>query len=367
MNITSITLWHIPLATLQISQNQRVATGVETTSVVVALTTSDGLAGWGEICPLPGAAPVFVDGIAPAIAEMSDVLLGADIAGPAAFMPKLDAHLPGHAQAKSAIDMALWDLAGKEAGLPVHAMLGGRHAAGLPVCQDIGPMAADEVVEAAKLSMSGGVTTFRVALGHDGDWRRDADRLNALRDTVGPRATVIGDWRGRGNRVNAIRTARETSGLDLILEQPCGSDVENAAVRLASGQVMKLDERLTTPQDVLAAHAAGVLDAATIKPSRLGGITPALRMRDLCMALGVPVSVEEIAGSDIAMSALLQVASTTPKNMLLFTQDISGQLSPRIDRFGPTRRAGMIAAPDAPGLGIEPDLDAMGAPLAVIE
>ena len=367
MTITSITLWHVPLSTMQIAQNQRLSTGVETTSVVLALTTSDGLVGWGEICPLPGAAPVFVDGIAPAIAEMSDAILGAEPTGPEAFMARLDEHLPGHWEAKAALDMALWDLAGKQADMPVHALLGGRRGVGLPVCQDIGPMPADEVVEAAKLSMSGGINIFRVWLGHDHDWRRDADRLHALRETVGPRATVIGDWQGRGDRVSAIRTARETAGLDLILEQPCATPAECAAVRLASGQVMKLDEGLRSPAEVLAAHQAGCLDAATLKLSRLGGISGARRMRDLCMALGVPVSVEDIAGSDIAMSAVLQIAATTPLDMLLFTQDMSGALTPRLDRYGPSRRSGLMAAPDAPGLGVEPDLDTMGPPLAVIE
>jgi L-alanine-DL-glutamate epimerase-like enolase superfamily enzyme len=215
--------------------------------------------------------------------------------------------------------------------------------------------------------MSGGINIFRVLLGHDRDWRRDADRLHALRETVGPRATVIGDWQGRGDRVSAIRTARETAGLDLILEQPCATAAECAAVRLASGQVMKLDEGLQSPGDVLAAHAAGALDAATIKLSRVGGIGAARKMRDLCVALGVPVSIEDVAGSDIAMSAVLQVAATTPRDMLLFTLDMSSALSPRLDRYGASRRSGLMAAPEAPGLGIEPDLDTMGAPFAVIE
>ena len=68
MAINSITIWHVPLATLQTSVNQRTGQGIETTSIVVALSTTDGQVGWGEICPLPGAGPVFVDGIAPAIA-----------------------------------------------------------------------------------------------------------------------------------------------------------------------------------------------------------------------------------------------------------------------------------------------------------
>lgn len=275
--------------------------------------------------------------------------------------------LPGQNEAKAAIDMAVWDIHGKQAGVAVHTLLGGRRAVGLPICQEIGAMAADEVVEMAKLSLSGGVRVFRVALGHDQDWGRDADRLVALREKVGLKATIIGDWAGRGDRVSAIRTARETAGMDLILEQPCATIEECAAVRLASGQVMKLDESLRGPGDVLAAHQAGVLDAATLNLSRLGGITKMRQMRDLCLLLGVPMSFEDVASSDVGASALLQVAASTPSNMLLYTQDLAGQLTPRLDRYGPARRSGMIAAPVQAGLGVEPDLDSMGTPLAVLE
>ena len=89
------------------------------TTTLVELTTDIGLTGWGECCPIPGYLPAHARGIPPAIAEMAPALLGADPRGPEAVLAACDKVLPDHRYAKSALDIALWDLTARAAGLPL--------------------------------------------------------------------------------------------------------------------------------------------------------------------------------------------------------------------------------------------------------
>ena len=145
MKITGITIWRLPL-TSHIAYYMAGGKTCETVeTVVVRLDTDDGIAGWGEVCPIPHYLPAYARGVAPAIEEMAPFILGADPIGPEALMAGLDRHLPGHVYAKSAIDIALWDLLGKVAGLPLFALLGGRQAERLPLYHSISCLDPEEM------------------------------------------------------------------------------------------------------------------------------------------------------------------------------------------------------------------------------
>ena len=117
MKIKRLSLWHVPLTsktTYYMAEGKSCDT-VET--VVLCLETDTGVSGWGETCPIPHYLPAYARGIAPALEELAPVILGADPVGPEALMAKADAYLIGHAYAKSALDIALWDITAKVAGL----------------------------------------------------------------------------------------------------------------------------------------------------------------------------------------------------------------------------------------------------------
>lgn len=86
----------------------KICATVET--ILVALRTGDGRTGWGEVRPIPGYLPAYAGGVAPAIAEFAPILLGADPHGPEAVLASCNQRLQGHVYAKSAIDIALFDL-----------------------------------------------------------------------------------------------------------------------------------------------------------------------------------------------------------------------------------------------------------------
>ena len=96
-------------------------------STVVRVTADDGTQGFGETCPLgPAYLPAHGEGARAALRELAPALLGVDPRELAIVNDRLDAALLGHAYAKSAIDVACWDLLGKATGQPVCVLLGGR-------------------------------------------------------------------------------------------------------------------------------------------------------------------------------------------------------------------------------------------------
>ena len=362
MKITRIRLWLVPL-TSHIAyrmSGDKVCDTVPT--AVLALDTDAGLTGWGEVCPIPHYLPAYADGIAPAIAEMAPLILGADPIGPEALMARLDAHLQGHVYAKSPVDIALWDLTGQAAGLPLHALLGGRRQATLPLYQSITCLAPDEMAHIAREVQSQGIEQFQVKLGADDDWQADVERLKAVRSEVGPGPLVYGDWNCGADRLTATRTGRAVRDLDIMLEAPCPTLADCAAVRDATGLPMKMDELTHDTATLLEAHRLGILDAAALKLSKFGGLSKLRSARDLCQHLGSKACIECTWGSDVVMAAALHLAAATDPGMLLNTCDLSGYVAPRLQRSAPTRINGRIAPPEGPGLGIVPDSDVLGKP-----
>ncbi len=365
MIITRIALYLVPLtsrATYHMADG-KVCDTIET--VVLRLETDEGLTGWGEVCPIPHYLPAYARGVAPAIEELAPILLGADPVGPEALMGRCDAHLQGHAYAKSALDIALWDLTAQAAGLPLYRLLGGRRMESAPLYHSITCVGPEEMAAIAEAAYAEGIRQFQVKVGADDDWEADVARIRAIRRAVGPGPLVYADWNCGATTLTAIRVAQAVRDLDVMLEQPCESLEACAEVRRVAGCAMKIDESLRDPDTLLRAHALGCLDVAAIKLSKLGGLSAARRARDLCEHLKVMMVVEDTWGSDIATAAAAHLAVTTAPRYLLNACDLSGYVTPQIAPDGPRRAKGRLAPPERPGLGVSPDPEVLGAPLAL--
>ena len=116
MKIKSLSIWHVPLTSHETYYMADGKTCDTVETVVVRVDTDDGRSGWGEACPIPHYLPAYARGIAPALAELAPVIIGADPVGPEALMQKVDVCLPGHPYVKSPLDMALWDITAQVAG-----------------------------------------------------------------------------------------------------------------------------------------------------------------------------------------------------------------------------------------------------------
>ena len=212
-----------------------------------------------------------------------------------------------------------------------------------------------------------GIRQFQVKLGADADWQADAERLIKVREAVGAGPLVYGDWNCGATKLHATRTGRAVAHLDVMLEQPCKTLEDCAAVRSATGLPMKIDEGAHDLASLMRAAELGVLDAVALKLSKFGGLSAMRRARDLTVHLGAEICAECTWGSDIVTAASLHFAASTPHGALLNTCDLSSYVSPRIAPDCPTRKDGRITPPEGPGLGVTPDPGVLGTPILNLE
>ena len=367
MQIARLTLWEVPL-TSHIAYHMAGGKTCDTvTSVVLRVDTDTGLSGWGEVCPIPHYLPAYAEGVRPALEYLAPAVIGADPVGPEAVMSRADAWLQGHRYAKSALDLALWDITGQVAGLPLYALLGGRQMADMALYHSITCIAPEDMARIAREAQAEGIAQFQVKLGADNDWQADVARLRLVREAVGEGPLVYGDWNCGATRLDATRVGMAVAGLDIMLEQPCATLEECAAVRAATGLPMKVDENAHDTASLLKAYGLGCMDAVALKLSKFGGLSPMRRARDLCLHLGAKMCVEDTWGSDVTTAALLHLAASTPERMLMNTCDLSGYVEPRLDPGAPARKNGRIAPPEGPGLGVAPEPERLGDPVAIID
>ena len=221
MKIKRINLWHQPLSS---HTDYHMAAGKSCTTVetvIVRIDSDTGLSGWGEVCPIPHYLPAYARGVAPAIAEMAPELIGAEFSAPEALLARLDSWLIGHAYAKSALDIALWDLLGRALAQPLHRLLGGKRNQRLPIYHSVTCIAPKAMLAIAEQAYAEGIRQIQVKLGADGDWRNDVERLTTIREALPADALVYGDWNAGATMLDATRVARAVQGLDIMLEQPC--------------------------------------------------------------------------------------------------------------------------------------------------
>jgi len=366
MKIAAISLFKVPLTSHEPYYMAGGKTCDTVDSIILKVSADSGLTGWGEVCPIPQYLSAYADGVAPAMAELATVLLGADPIGPEALLARCDAHLMGHVYAKSALDMALWDLTAKAAELPLYRLLGGRQMEAAPLYHSITCTAPDNMARIAKRAFQQGIRQFQVKVGASDDWQEDVARIRAVREAVGDGPVVYADWNAGATSLEAIRVGHAISDIDVMLEQPCETLAACAEVRKATGTVMKIDENGHDMASLLKAHALGCMDVVALKISKFGGIGAIRRARELCIHLDTMMVIEDTWGSDITTAAIAHLAVSTPPKYLLNTCDLSGYVSPRIAPDGPERIDAGLAPSERPGLGITPDISVLGDPILTL-
>lgn len=366
MKITAVNLYKVPLTSLETYYMAAGKTCDTVDTIVVEMQTDTGLTGWGEVCPIPHYLPAYANGVGPVIEELAPVLIGADPIGPSRVLAACEAYLQGHVYAKSALDMALWDLLGKAANLPLYRLLGGRQVEAAPLYHSITSIAPDEMAAIAKDAYAQGIRQFQAKLGATGDWQTDVARFKAVRQAVGEGPLLYGDWNCGATTLEAIRVATKSKPYDVMIEQPCDSLEACAEVRRTAGVPMKIDENAHDLPSLLRAHELGCMDVVALKLSKFGGISAVLAARALCVQFGTMMVIEDTWGSDITTAAVAHTAVSTQAKYLLNTCDLSGYVTPHVAPDGPLRQNATLQPSERPGLGVSPDRDILGKPISQI-
>ena len=332
-------------------------------STVTEVETDDGLLGCGEVCPLgPFYLPAFGPGARTAIAELAPHLLGTDPRELAKVNQIMDGALLGHAYAKSALDMACWDLLGKAAGLPVCTLLGGRFGEDIELYRAISQESAEQMAAKVAGFRAEGYRKFQLKVG--GDPEDDIDRIRAVAAVLERGELLMADANCGWLANDAIRVARAVDDLDVYIEQPCRELDKCIAVRRQISQPFILDESIDDIEALLYAHQQKAMDAINLKIAKVGGLTKAKQIRDLCICLGIPMNVEDSWGGDVTTAAIAHLAHSTPHRFRFAATDFNSYVTTSNASGAPQRVDGKMRAATAPGLGVELDRRVLGEPIA---
>jgi L-alanine-DL-glutamate epimerase-like enolase superfamily enzyme len=331
-------------------------------STVVCVETDSGLAGCGEVCPLgPAYLPAYAAGVRAGLAHLTPHLLGEDPTQLERLNRRMDAALKGHPYVKSPLDMACWDLLGKAAGLPVCSLLGGRYGDDFVLYRAISQQSPDDMAARIAAYREQGYTRFQLKVG--GDPETDVDRIRAAAARLHRGDRLIADANTGWRMHDAVRVVRAVRDLDVAIEQPCLSYEECLSVRRLTDHPFVLDECIDGIDVLLRGRADLAMDAINLKISKVGGLTRARQMRDLCVSLGIALTVEDSWGGDIVTAAIAHLAHSTPPELLFTSTDFNSYVTRSIAEGAPQRVGGRMAAPTAPGLGVTPRFDVLGKPV----
>ena len=322
-------------------------------STIVAMHTDVGVTGYGETCPLgPVYLPAYAEGARAGIAKIAPVLIGADPSALALINERMDSTLRGHPYAKSALDVACWDILGKLTGQPIVTLLGGRYGYAYPLYRAISQESPKDMAEKVAHYRAEGYTKFQLKVG--GDPSTDIERIREVRSLLNKGDVLVADANTGWSQHEALRVADAVRDLDVYIEQPCASYEECLVVRRHTNRPFILDEIMTSAADVVRGVADGAMDVINLKISRVGGLTRARLIRDLCVACGIAMTIEDTWGSDVATAAIAHLAHSTPPAALFSSTDFNSYVTVSTAEEAPKRAIGHLAAPKGPGLGIQP-------------
>lgn len=330
----------------------------------VRITTQNGLEGWGESTPFGSTyAAAHALGVRAGIAEVAPKIIGLDPRRVDRINDAMDEALLGHEHAKTAIDIACWDVFGKSVGMPVCELLGGRTDVKLPIISSIYVGEPEEMRARVAEHRSKGYVGHSVKIA--GEPVADAARIAASLADRQPGEFFLVDANCGLTVETALRMLRLLpSGLDFVLEAPCATWRECVSLRRRTNIPIHFDELVVSDASIIQAVADDAVEGVGMKISKSGGLTHCRRQRDICIAAGYTFSVQDTVGSDITFAAIVHMGQTVPERNLRCILEPRDMVTIKT-ADGPFEVfEGRVTAPSLPGLGITPRMDVLGEPIA---
>lgn len=209
-------------------------------------------------------------------------------------------------QAQAAVDLALWDIKGKIARLPVHKLLGGRRESAPVYYSDGGwlYMSVSEMVAAFEPYLAQGMFGVKMKIGHE-DYRTDIERVRGVRKALGDKAWIAVDANQKWDYPTAVRVGRELEQLDVAwFEEPLLCEDIPGHARLAAELdiPIALGETLGSRYEFAAFLRASAADILQPDIVRVGGITEMVKVATLADAANLPVEPHHMMESSIQVA-----------------------------------------------------------------
>ena len=337
-------------------------------TTLVKVTTDDGLVGWGE-----GAAASLIDGL------LAPLLIGQDPMDRAGLWERMfHALYNGNnavglaGSALSALDIALWDLAGKATGLPICALLGGKvrdkvavYATGLYYTEGEFP---DRLLDEARGYVAAGFKGMKTKVGGL-SIAEDVARVRALRDAIGPDIHLMVDANEAYNATTAIRIGQKLAELDLVwFEEPVNAQDLDAYLEVKAALPMAIagGENLRTRYEFKPYLTRRAYDIVQPDIMHCGGITEMQRICAMANACGIQIN-PHVWGSPVMIAATLHLAATLPpcppaRNVQPYMQEpvmefdrTPSAIRQELCAMPFDQEDSFVRVPTGPGLGIEVD------------
>lgn len=328
-------------------------------NVLVRVETDTGVTGWGEAASAPVMTGETLESIVSAVHYLGSALRGRDAAEIASALTAMDGRMYGNHGAKAAIEIALYDLAGRAAGKPVHALLGEKKRNRMPLLGVIGGGDYDGDLRDAEKKKAAGFTAYKIKVGI-GTPENDAARTRDICKVLGNGMLISADANQGFTPEQALIYVRAVKGSGLnFFEQPVeASDLAGmASVAAATDIAIGADEGIHSLADIQRHHECKAAAGVSLKAIKLGGIHAVTEAGRLCDRLGMSVNISCKTGeSSIACAAALHVASVIPNIAWGLTLTHSSLAEDVTAHPIPTAN-GHVDGLDRPGLGIDVDED----------
>lgn len=325
-----------------------------TTRLIVEVHTDDGVTGLGEtICLLEFVEPVLARTVIP-------LAMGEDPSRIERILKKIEGagyyhHKRAMVAAVAALEMALWDIAAKRAGMPLHDLWGGAYRDAVPIVGYLQSNSPALLASEAERLASAGFRSFKIKIGMGPE--TDIENIRVVRETLGPKASIRADVNGAWTLSTAKRQLRKLERFDLeYLEQPLPLEdlAGHAYLRKLCTVPIALDESAFTLQDVMAIVRAEAADVILLDAHEAGGLWPARKAAAVAEAAGISITLHSGAELGISTAANLHLAQSLSNLTLAIDAQYPNQAGDIIRRPFPFE-GGSMRAPAGPGLGVELD------------
>lgn len=322
--------------------------------VLVRVETDAGLTGWGEACPFPPITGETQDTNVAVARHLRDLLIGRDPLAVGAFIREAGRLINANPSIVAAFDMALYDIAGKAAGLPLFRLLGGeRIAIETDITADLDT--PERMAERARGFVAAGFRKIKVKVGQNPEL--DLARLMSIRKAVGEGCAISIDANQGWKVPQAIAALRDMEELRIdFVEQPVASwDIPGLQeVRRGSPIPVMADEAVFSPHDAIRLVRAEACDYFNIKLMKCGGVCNAIKIAHIAESANIPCMIGCMLETRLALTAAAHVM-TAERNIVF--ADLDGHTSHALDAVigGMKLEGGTITLPESPGLGVDVD------------